>query len=202
MNYLSKRLCENCGEIAIASSNKSGLCTKCYKKKWLAERPGYQKKWREKNPNYTTEWYAKNLEKRRAYHKKWRDENPEKVRAKMKKWRAKNPDKVRELYRRVRVKKRKRVLAMFDTHCVCCGLNDFRCLRIDHINGNGRKDRQHFANTNAFYSYLLALPEKELNKNYQCLCANHNAIKQYENKEYSRGRYAPQELEEIIIKVK
>ena len=66
--------------------------------------------------------------------------------------------------------------------CIKCGCSDFRCLQIDHINGGGQKERKKFPSHKMFYMYVL----KQLrvgSKDYQCLCANCNWIKRWENKE-------------------
>ena len=62
---------------------------------------------------------------------------------------------------------------------------DRRCLQIDHINGNGRKERITFPSTSAYQNYILK-QIKAGSKDYQLLCANCNWIKRVMNKEFKR----------------
>ena len=66
------------------------------------------------------------------------------------------------------------------------GCIDIRCLQIDHINGNGQKERKKFqANYLNYYRYVLE-QLKTSSKDYQLLCATCNWIKRYEKKEWKR----------------
>jgi hypothetical protein len=59
--------------------------------------------------------------------------------------------------------------------------NDIRCLQIDHINGDGHKER---IKTNPWAYYKKILKSIKENKNeYQLLCANCNWIKRCINNE-------------------
>ena len=58
--------------------------------------------------------------------------------------------------------------------CVVCGYQG-TALQIDHINRNGKYQNERLTNIK---NKIL-----EGNKNYQLLCANHNWIKRYKNKE-------------------
>jgi hypothetical protein len=67
--------------------------------------------------------------------------------------------------------------------CCCkCGFSDWRALQIDHIHGNGFKEREH-RNSPKYYRKVLENPDE-----YQLLCANCNWIKRYENNETALGR--------------
>ena len=55
---------------------------------------------------------------------------------------------------------------------------DKRCLQIDHINGNGNRDRKKYGSTYKYFQAILANPSE-----YQILCANCNWIKRAENDE-------------------
>ena len=90
--------------------------------------------------------------------------------------------------RKYRNNLRKQIFNKFNNICFKCGFNDWRALQIDHIKGNGAEERKKFGNTTVyFYNYLLSLSDEELHKKYQCLCANCNWIKRYENKELYRN---------------
>ena len=68
--------------------------------------------------------------------------------------------------------------------CVKCGMNDYRCLQIDHINGGGSKEVREISSYSR-YKWIVDNIEEAKNK-YQILCANHNWIKRFENGEVHR----------------
>ena len=68
--------------------------------------------------------------------------------------------------------------------CKRCGFDDVRGLQIDHIKGDGAKDRKKFKNVQYMWHYYNNNP-KEARKNLQVLCANCNWIKRVEEKETS-----------------
>jgi len=56
---------------------------------------------------------------------------------------------------------------------------DIRALQIDHVNGNGQKERKIFqADYRRYYEHVLE-QIKAGSKDYQLLCANCNWIKRY-----------------------
>ncbi|MEK7178047.1 MAG: hypothetical protein AAB721_00070, partial [Patescibacteria group bacterium] len=59
--------------------------------------------------------------------------------------------------------------------------SDYRALQIDHILGNGSKERKK-NNTTKIYHKIV----NKQTKGYQLLCANCNWIKRYTNKEYRK----------------
>lgn len=65
----------------------------------------------------------------------------------------------------------------FGGRCVRCGETDWRALAVDHIHGGGNKD-PHQRQSKKWYAYVLSHPEL-----FQCLCANCNWIKRYEEEE-------------------
>lgn len=61
------------------------------------------------------------------------------------------------------------------------GCTDIRCLQIDHVNGNGSKEKRRKGGE---MYYRIVLKEiKAGSKDYQLLCANCNWIKRYNNRE-------------------
>lgn len=80
-------------------------------------------------------------------------------------------------------RRRLKVLAVLGGKCVRCGYTDNRALQIDHINGGGRRDDSR-RSLNSFYNDVMAKAGIE----YQCLCANCNAIKRWENNEVPKHR--------------
>lgn len=78
---------------------------------------------------------------------------------------------------------RQRVLSALGGKCVKCGFEDWRALQIDHINGEGYKERTRGRHDQKRYYEILNMSEEERKGKYQCLCANCNWIKVHENKE-------------------
>ena len=73
--------------------------------------------------------------------------------------------------------------------CVRCSYSNFNALQIDHINGGGRKETKKIENGYHVYQvkywrYILALPQEEVRKRYQILCANCNILKLFEENEF------------------
>jgi hypothetical protein len=149
------------------------------------------------NKNY----YERHREEMKARARAHHFANREKRLKQMQEYRAQNRDviiqKGREYYQRnnEELKRRKRVASSFKGpllrraalerlggKCVRCGFSDWRALQIDHIEGGGAKEFQHMGSY-AVHQLILAIPENELRRKYQCLCANCNWIKKYENKE-------------------
>ena len=60
-----------------------------------------------------------------------------------------------------------------------CGLDDIRILQINHINGNGWKDREKYHGNQAQF-YLDIIKNKCLISEYDIRCANHNILYEYE----------------------
>jgi len=99
-------------------------------------------------------------------------------------WRKKNPDKSNAQERRNNRSKRLRALEILGNKCVRCGFSDWRALQIDHIKGGGvREAKEH----DAWYSLQQVL--RGNTEKYQCLCANCNWIKKYENSEHPKHPY-------------
>ena len=97
-------------------------------------------------------------------------------------WQKKNLEKVQKNHRNLFHERRLKAFDLLGNKCVQCAETDWRCLQIDHINGGGQKERKKFPSHKMFYMYVL----KQLrvgSKDYQCLCANCNWIKRWENKE-------------------
>lgn len=72
------------------------------------------------------------------------------------------------------------IIAVYGGMCACCGETENGFLTIDHIDGNGHKERaarRNKASGDAFYRYLRArgFPKE----NYQLLCWNCNCAKSY-----------------------
>lgn len=79
-----------------------------------------------------------------------------------------------ESYRYARAK----ALKTLGDKCTRCGISDYRVLQVDHVNGGGTRLGRLGQKGYALYIDVVRNPEK-----YQCLCANCNWIKKYENNE-------------------
>jgi len=103
-----------------------------------------------------------------------------------KKYRENNKKKVNDCAAKSARKKlqeiRNEILKLLGNKCLVCGFIDQRALHIDHVNSGGRQERKRFVNYLMYLEYVLT-QIKSGSKDYQLLCANHNAIKRYENKE-------------------
>lgn len=90
------------------------------------------------------------------------------------------------------------VLSIIGDTCSCdisdcwhnskCNINDFRCIQVDHINGNGNQDKITFSNNKEMFRYYKNHPDIA-KENLQPLCANCNWIKRHKNQEYNRDNY-------------
>ena len=149
---------------------------------------------------YLHKWYLKNKNRLRTLHKEYWLKNKEKLMEQKKKYNSKpetkelrrkywekrklNPEYKKRFneYHRIwqgnrRAKERQDILELLGGKCVKCGISDWRVLQIDHINGDGGKERR-ITNLNRM---LLKNIDR---KRHQILCANCNWIKMHDNKEY------------------
>lgn len=80
---------------------------------------------------------------------------------------------------RNRNKIRDKIITMLGAKCAKCGLDDRRTLEIDHINGNGRRERLEYGNWYSQLKYYL-VNESIARQRLQVLCGNCHNIKTYE----------------------
>jgi len=83
-----------------------------------------------------------------------------------------------------RIELRKKTLDGMGGKCIKCGFNDYRALQIDHVNGDGIKERKIQSRKSYYPNVLKSFLKGE--KRYQILCCNCNWIKRHENKEYRK----------------
>lgn len=100
----------------------------------------------------TKEWYEEHKAHSREYEQNYRESHREQIRSQV---------------RTRRQRLRNAVFALLGESCSRCGFEDRRALQIDHINGDGRKERSE-NNTLKLLTKILAMknPEEE----YQTLC--------------------------------
>jgi hypothetical protein len=110
--------------------------------------------------------YAENLEREKQYTRTHYKENREEI---LKKQKASKRRK--EYFKQYYIELKKRVIAAYGGKCVCCSCAVFEFLTIDHIHGDGRKDRAVHRGA-GFYSWL----EKNgfPTAHYRLLCMNCN----------------------------
>src|SRR5687768_16611990 len=53
-----------------------------------------------------------------------------------------------------RVRQRRLILNKLGNKCAVCGIDDFRVLQVDHVNGGGRKDMETFTSRNKYYKSI------------------------------------------------
>ena len=96
-------------------------------------------------------------------------------------YRVVNQEKIRISERESKHRIRMASLARLGNRCIQCGFRDWRALQIDHINGKGRKECRELG-ADGIQRKILSMKNPETE--YQCLCANCNWIKRYENGEH------------------
>lgn len=92
--------------------------------------------------------------------------------------------------KRFAAKQREELIALLGGKCIRCGFDDPRAMQIDHVYGDGRKERTQKYKSN--YSYYVVVKELVIagTDRYQLLCANCNQIKKVENNEVARNGLA------------
>ena len=98
--------------------------------------------------------------------------------------RRRDPDFFRRKEKRLYHGIRDRLIIRLGGKCKKCGFLDKRGLQLDHIKGDGYKER----NGRTLYKRLLDMDLEEVKNNYQILCANCNWIKRFENNEVAYRR--------------
>ncbi len=118
------------------------------------------------------------LTPRQIYRKNWVQNNREQVTAYNRNWRKTNPDKVRLNARNSRQREKDKAFEILGGYiCSRCGFNDARALQIDHVNGDGYKEKR-------FRGQIYRTVTRANGEGFQVLCANCNWIKRDENGEH------------------
>jgi len=108
----------------------------------------------------------------KAYQRQWYQDNKERLRPRkaelMRKYRAENPEKYNQQSRENKKKLRQRLMNIYGERCVLCGFEDIRALTLDHIKGNGAKERKLLTE---WGTYRKALEEYRPDL-YRTLCMN------------------------------
>ena len=88
----------------------------------------------------------------------------------------------------------KKAIKILGGKCVECGCSDIRVLEIDHINGDGGKERKQKGHYHIGEA-IVQHPEEAFKK-YQVLYANCNLLKMKLNNEFPQSKYS------IIAKIR
>jgi hypothetical protein len=78
---------------------------------------------------------------------------------------------------------RQQVIKLLGGKCKQCGFSDLMALQIDHINGDGNKERK---SVHCDTRMRKILKNENERKRFQILCANCNFIKRYTNNEHNQ----------------
>ena len=140
-----------------------------------------QKRWREKNPNYQKIWHQRNPEKSKKYGRDfyYRNWEKRKLESKMRRRRlySKNPIPIIERQRKFRWKTKIEILFSYGGNppkCACCGEQELGFLTIDHINGDGAKQRREATLGRGGHIFYLWLKRNNYPEGFQVLCYNCN----------------------------
>lgn len=83
------------------------------------------------------------------------------------------------------------IISGYGGKCCKCGFTDRRALQVDHVNGNGRRERKELKSSATIWRKIIRAgfpPE------YQILCANCNSIKMYEGREFPGWAFHSEEV--------
>lgn len=135
---------------------------------------------------YNRKNYLAHAEARKAYRRKYVREHQEQIKLWRKIHYLNNKDSIdrknHEWQHQTTILLREQVLRRFGSKCEHCGFADPRALQIDHIHSDGAKERREISGI-PYLNRLVNLPELELRRNYQLLCANCQWIKRFEKQE-------------------
>jgi hypothetical protein len=94
------------------------------------------------------------------------------------------------------IEMRRKAIERLGNKCIKCGFDNYLALNIDHINGDGNRERLN--GQFSYYKKLLTISDEELHSNYQCLCSNCNQIKKYEEFEWYM---TPEQYDKIVEEI-
>lgn len=142
--------------------------------------------WRAKNPDYFKNYASMHVQELRDYQKNYTETV-----------RKANPEKLKLQRQTTRKNFKQKVLDVLGCKCSnadCRWLNedgtlgctDWRLLEVDHINGDGAKERKELGYWKIMYSIL----EFGAQGKYQTLCKCCNHLKRIKNGEHGKGKPA------------
>ena len=153
------------------------------------KRRAINNKWRNSHPDYDRQWYITHRDSIRQRAKIYRLSHKEQTHVYEKQYYSEHKKECNSKTAELRTKIKRQVLTFYGNDkcaCVKCGFDDVRALSIDHINGNGAKQRQQESGLRGggirFYTWLI---KNNYPKGYQTLCMNCQFIKRQTNNEYN-----------------
>lgn len=142
-----------------------------------------------KNPEDKNAWQRANRHKQAEYRERWlagprgqqylQKQKEARLLQKLSRPKRRKPPRD-DKSTRYRLKCRSYALALLGNCCKICGMDDDRCLHIDHIVPVGKERRRSDTWQEVLKSHKEA---RELTEEFQLLCANCHAIKTKENGE-------------------
>lgn len=107
----------------------------------------------------------------------------------MRRWLAKGDNAERQRLRNLNYRRalREAAITYLGGACVHCGIDDYRCLQIDHVKDDGYEDRKRDGST-WYQKMVKRILAGDGDGRYQLLCANCNWIKRYENDDAKNPR--------------
>lgn len=126
-------------------------------------------------------WRERNREKINAKGRESYKQNREKILEQKKKWYEKNKESNKIKHREYKKKNDIKLTTTVIEHyggtppkCACCGETERTFLVLDHINGNGTKQRKKLGTGHAVFRWIVknGFPDE-----YQVLCSNCNLSK-------------------------
>jgi hypothetical protein len=97
-----------------------------------------------------------------------------------KKWRQENKERQSYLNARKRLRLKLKLIKMMGGKCCKCGIEDYRVLQFNHINGGGNKERKDKKSYDPCKHYTEILRNKRYLTDIDLRCANCNIIYEYE----------------------
>lgn len=104
-----------------------------------------------------------------SYQRSWGKANPEKMKESNKRYARNHPDRIKAKT----IGYRNEVLVAYGGVCACCGESRYEFLAIDHINGNGNRERKEQGNRGGASFYRLLI-RNGFPPGYRVLCHNCN----------------------------
>jgi hypothetical protein len=123
-----------------------------------------------------------------CYNALLRERDPKKRHDYWVKYKAQNRERLAEIAQRSKSKLKREVISHYSggsMACARCGYSDIRALGLDHINGDGARQRKLGSAGNGFYFWLRTNRYPE---GFQVLCMNCNWLKREENSELTHKR--------------
>ena len=110
------------------------------------------------------------------YNKEWQQKNRDRCNQLTKKWKQNNRDRCNQLNRESNYRLKDEVFDAYGGKCACCGETRKEYLSIDHIDGNGNKQKREIgvAGSDDLYRWLR---QNNYPEGFQVLCFNCNCGK-------------------------